>query len=494
MLHRISRYLSLDNQVLFGMAVVLAVVPLWIPEFPPLVDLPQHAAQVATLHELLGGNLFHTRELEINWFTPYLGGYMLLYLASIVLPIVPATKFVLSLAVVALPVVSGMLLRAVGGDERLKWLAIPGGYSFALYWGFFVYLVAIPIALLYVWLTVLYERGPTFRRSLGIAAFSILLFFCHVIALGFGSLISLTYLLAKNYRQPLRFLRCAVPYATPLPLIAVWMTGIMKTEASVQRAPFVFGTLHQKLVVLFTQFAGLDGQAFGVSLIVVGFIALLPMLAGYRLSSKPERWLPMLVGSVVYLAFPSYVQNTAFLFHRLAVFLIPLWLLMWEPPQQIRPVFFLGLVAMLGIWLSVNLNRFAEFAKETASFAAVISKADPERHMAGMMVCNSTKHFANPVYLHFAAWYQAESRGIADMSFAITHPSLVRYRDMRAPRIGEYISWRPLDFNWERDGGQHYDYFILCAPADLSSLVFKEHRSSVELVASEGPWWLYKRR
>lgn len=494
MLNRIARYFSLDNNVLFAIVVVLGIAPLWIPEFLPLVDIPQHAAQVASLHELLSGSSFHARDLEINWFTPYLGGYLLLFLASTVLPIVVATKLVLSLAIIALPVVSGMLLRATGGDERLKWLAIPGGYSFAVYWGFFVYVVAVPVALLLVYLTVAYERNPTLKRSLGIAAFSIVLFFFHVIALGFGALISLTYLLAKNFRNPVRFIKCALPYATPLPLIAIWMSGVIDTEASVRQAPFVWGTLREKLVVLFTQFSGLDGNAFGISLAVVALFALLPVLAGYRISRKPERWLPMLVGSIVYLAFPSYVQNTAFLFHRLAVFLIPLWLIMWEPPQRIRPIFFFACLGTLGLWMSVNVHRFVAFAHELTPFSRILQQAEPEKRMAGMMVCNGSVNFANPVYLHFAAWYQAESRGISDISFAITHPSLIRYQDMKAPRIGERIAWRPLAFSWDRDGGESYDYFIVCAKKDESARIFKDRVGSVELIAHENPWWLYRKR
>ena len=494
LVQRTAGYFSLDNNVLFAIVAVLAVVPLWIPEFLPLVDIPQHAAQVASLQELLSGSSFHDRDLEINWFTPYLGGYLLLFLVSTVLPIVLATKLVLSLAIIALPVVSGKLLRAVGGDERLKWLAIPAGYSFAVYWGFFVYLVAVPVALWLVYLTVAYERNPTVKRSVGIAAFSIVLFFCHVIALGFGALISLTYLFAKNFRNPVRFMKCALPYATPLPLIAIWMTGIIDTEASVREAPLVWGTLREKLVVLFTQFSGLDGKAFVTSLAVVTLIGLLPVLAGYRISSKPERWMPMLVGLLVYLLFPSYLQNTAFLFHRLAVFLVPLWLIMWDPPQRIRPIFFFACLGTLGLWFSVNAHRFVVFAQESTAFSRVLRQAEPGKRMAGMMVCNASTHFANPVYLHFAAWYQAESRGISDISFAITHPSLIRYRDMKAPRIGERIAWRPLAFAWNRDGGASYDYFIACARADVSSHIFKDHVGAVELVAHERPWWLYRKR
>lgn len=491
---KVAGFFNPYNNVLFAIVAVAAVVPLWMSEFPPLVDLPQHAAQIAALHELLSGNSFYTHDLTINWFTPYLGGYLLLYLASTVLPLMVATKLLVSLAVIALPFVSGLLLRAMGGDERLKWLAIPAGYSFALYWGFFVYLVAVPVGLALACLTVSYEQSPTIKRSIGIAALSIALFFCHAMALGFGALISLTYLLAKNFRNPLRLIRLSLPYAAPLPIIAIWMSHVIDTDVSVREAPFKPGTLQEKLVVLFTQFSGLDGASFGTSLALFALTCLLPVLSGYRLSNKPERWLPMLVGLLVYLAFPSNAQNTAYLFHRLAVFLVPLWLIMWDPPQRFRPVVFFAFLGMIGVWLAVNSSRFIGFARESASFSRVLDKAEPGKRMAGLMVCNSSPGFAYPVYLHFASWYQSEYRGIADRSFATAHPSLVRYRDVDAPRVAKRISWRPLAFRWNRDGGPSYDYFLVCAPEDLSARIFKDHANSVELVAQDLSWWLYRKR
>jgi hypothetical protein len=168
--------------------------------------------------------------------------------------------------------------------------------------------------------------------------------------------------------------------------------------------------------------------------------------------------------------------------------------MMWDPPQRIRPIFFIAFLGTLGLWLSVNVHRFVVFGQESAGFSKVLQQAEPEKRMAGMMVCNGSSGFANPVYLHFAAWYQAESRGISDISFAITHPSLIRYQDMKAPRIGERIAWHPLAFDWDRDGGSSYDYFIVCARTDVSAQIFKDRVGSVELVAHEDPWWLYGKR
>jgi hypothetical protein len=492
---RIGRSISLDNQVLFFTAVVLSVIPLWIPEFLPLVDVPQHSAQVASARELLSGNGFIHGSLEINWFTPYLGGYFFLYIVSTILPIVPATKLVVSVAVAAVPVVTGLILRSIGADERLKWLAIPASFSFAMYWGFMVYLVAVPLALALLLLTVHFAQKPDIPRGAGIALFSIVLFFFHVVALGFGAFVSLAYLFAKNFRRPLLFLKYATPYTAPIPLILLWLSRQYENEASVQGTTIVFGPIRLRLTVLFEQIAGTDGVGYLVALVVAAVVLIAPVAFGYRISRRIERWFPLLAGLLVYMAFPYYVLGTAYLYQRMAVFLIPLWLIVWDRPERNSQVgFALCVLLALGTWSVFNLNRFMDFAEESDSFSRVLHAAEPGRRMAGMIFCNMSESFRYPVYLHFHAWYQAKFRGIADNSFAMTHPSMVRYRDLASARVGDRLAWMPWAFDWSRDGGSSYDYFIVCADDDVSGLLFKDRSNSVGLVAHEPPWWLYENR
>lgn len=492
MTDRLRPFFSLRNSALFAAALLLSVVPIWLTPYLPLVDIPEHVAQVASLHELWHGNPLFTRTFEINWFTPYLLGYLLLYAVSTVLPIVIATKLVVSAALIAVPWITGLLLREVGGDERLKWLAIPGSYSAAFYWGFMVFVVAIPVGLAFLLLTVRFERSATLRNGVGIALYSILLFFSHVVALGAASLLALTYLLARNLRSPQRLALCALPYTAPLPLLALWTARIYSTEASVQHTPLVFASLHERLVTLFTQLAGLDKFAFEVSLLVASTVVLAPVLFGYRFSKRPERWLLLVVGAAVYFTFPSYAQNAALLYQRLGVFLIPLWLLVWDPPPKPRPAFGLVVALALLTWLGANTVRFFDFGREARSFDTALRSIEPGRRVASLLMCNSSRLFSKPVYWHFPAWYQAVSHGIVDVSFAASYPSMVRYRETNVPRLREGVMLQPQAFDWPQDGGAHYDYFLVCADDDESAVVFKDHRESVSLFARSGRWWLYK--
>src|SRR5687768_8381528 len=176
---------------MFLAVLVLALAPIWITPYLPSIDMPQHAAQIAALREIWQGNEAFTQLFEVNWFTPYLLGYLLLYVLSLVVPITIATQIVVSIAMLALPLLTGQLLRAAGADERWKWLAIPCSFSFSFYWGFLSYLVAAPLALPFLVQTIRFVDQPTVKRGLTIAAFAIALFFAHVVVLGFASLVAL---------------------------------------------------------------------------------------------------------------------------------------------------------------------------------------------------------------------------------------------------------------------------------------------------------------
>jgi hypothetical protein len=485
--------LSLRNQRMFVAVVVLSIAPLWIGSYLPFVDLPQHAAQIAALRELWRGNQAFTQLFEINWFTPYLLGYLLLAALSAVLPVMIAAKVIVSASIVALPLLTGRLLRVAGADERWQWLAIPGSFSFALYWGFLSFIVAAPLALVFLILTIRFADSPTPRRALGIAAFSIFLFFCHIIVLGFASLVSLGYLAGRHYRDPKTLVLRALPYTAALPLIAAWFAFTYKSETVVQNNQIIYGVVRERLEHLVLQPAGHDGFTSLLSPLITAAVFLLPLLAGCRFSSKPERWLPFVLGLLVFMVAPRYVFSTAYFYQRLGVFLVPLWLLAWESPGARQRRFAeWGAIAVVLLWTFTSISRFAAFARETESFRTVIAQVPPGQRIASMIYDHRSPYFALPVYMHFPAWYAATQRGISDFNFADFISQMVRYRKDAGPRITEDLAWYPTMLDWQRHGGDSYDYFIVKSPFDISGPIFKQRRGNVELVARSGWWWLYR--
>ena len=492
-LPQLSRTLSLRNERLFGVVLALAIVPLWIGPYLPLVDLPQHAAQITALRRLLGGDADLAELFHINWFTPYLLGYLLLYALTAVLPITVATKLVVSLSLVAIPLLTGRLLRAAGADEGWKWLAIPCSFGFAFYWGFLTFIVSAPLALLFLIETVRFVAAPSARRAVTIALFSILLLFCHIIVLGFASLVALGYVAGAHYRDWRTLLARAVPYAAPLPIIGVWLAGTYNAEASVQNDPIVFGPLLYRLGQLVAQPAGREDlySAWPTALLVTGAVLLVPWLTGARFSRDPKRWLPGALGLLTFMAAPHYVLSTAYFYQRLGVFLVPLWLMAWEAPRERRRLDWVAM-AVVTFWAVTSSSRFVTFARESESFVDVLESMEPGQRAAAMVFDNASPRFALPVYLHFPAWYQATKGGVVDFNFGDFYSQMVRYRPNTGARINETVAWYAPAFDWAANGGDGYGYFLIKANFDIAEAVFKERQGSVELVAQSGWWWLYR--
>jgi len=481
-----------ENDQLFYVVLLLAVAPLWLAPYLPGIDIPGHVATVTAVSEIWRNNPVFTELFEINWFTPYLAGTLILYLLALVMPVGIAVKVILSIVIIATPILTGRLLEAMGGDPRWKWLTIPSTYSFAFYWGFFPFLTAVPLGLVLILLTFRFSREPTVIMGLGIAAYSILLFFSHLLVLGFSSMLALAWLAGTHYRHISRLMLLSVPYTASLPFIALWMAGTQSSGTYMGRNLFNFGPLSLRLQELIVQPSGLDGKFFAVSLIVTAVIIGIPIAAGAKLTKRPERWAMAVCGFATFMIFPAYALGTAFLYQRFGLYLPLLWFILWEKPAIDKYRWhWIGMVAVI-LWATTNVVRFATFSIETREFDKIISIMEPGKRVAAMSAALHSTQFAYPVYMHFPSWYQAKKRGVVDFNFGAFYGTMARYKSAKQPPYGSGLAWNPGAFRWAANNGDSYDYFLVRAGVDVSATIFKEHRSNVELVAREGWWWLYK--
>src|SRR5512135_54995 len=85
-------------RVAFWATVLFAAATFWFVPRPPMADLPQHAGQIALLHDLLTGESKWEPLLHIDWFTPYLVGYGSALLLSFAMAVLAAVKVVLTAA------------------------------------------------------------------------------------------------------------------------------------------------------------------------------------------------------------------------------------------------------------------------------------------------------------------------------------------------------------------------------------------------------------
>src|SRR5579864_983616 len=143
---------------------------LWIPPWPPMADLPQHAAQVGLLKDLLFGRSPWAGEVRINYFTPYLLGYVLAVPLALTMPVAAALKTVMNLAYGLLGFVSMRIGRELGASRRLDAWHFVGFFGFAYAWGLYTFLVAAPVGAAFVWLSILYARRGGVGRGLALSA------------------------------------------------------------------------------------------------------------------------------------------------------------------------------------------------------------------------------------------------------------------------------------------------------------------------------------
>ncbi len=97
---------------------LMALGLLWLFDPLPIVDLPEHAAQVALLFQLGDPAFPFAGQYELNLFTPYLLAYLLAAFFALLLPVGLALKATLSAIALVLGV-GPVAFPAPGGGRSL---------------------------------------------------------------------------------------------------------------------------------------------------------------------------------------------------------------------------------------------------------------------------------------------------------------------------------------------------------------------------------------
>jgi hypothetical protein len=485
---------TLNKPSLFWLAIILTLTGFWLSPYPPLVDFAQHSAQIVTLQEYWSGNPVYTETFELNWFAPYTATYLVYYALALVLPVPIAGKLLITLCVVAVPLLTRRLLQETGTDPGWSWLMIPGSLSVAFYWGFMPFMLASAVGM-YLWLlTIRFGRNPTLPMGISIAVCTVVLFFCHVMALGFVALIALTYLAALHVREPRKILLCWLPYTAGLPLIGYWIVSTVGQESYVQGAGVLFGSLSERAWTVFSQPSGQGTMTAPLQLVLSLALLAMPFLAGARISPKLHRWLPFAVAVLVIGLMPAKAFGAILLYHRLSIFLMPLFLLALEFPTGERPKSYYAVLVLVALCALLNINRFSDFNRETLGFSRIMTLMDERKNVMSLSTYPWSRTTQLPTHFHTGVWYQVEKRGIVDFNFAFFYPSFVRFRaDQHKWIPNDALVWNPTNFDWENNNGSYYDYFIIYSPDDPAEAIFKESQDQVELVEQSLGWWLYKK-
>lgn len=498
----------------FLIGCIAATVPVWVALFPPMADLPQHAAQVSLFYALQDPNFAFADLFSVNLFTPNLFGYAVIAALAPITGIAVACKIAISLAIAATPLASRFLLRQVGADPYLAWLSFPALYGFAYQWGFVNFLMAAPLGLLmlaFIWRR---EQDVSIRTSLLIALLFNFLLFCHALALAlFGTIATLVWICRARSLKSL--ISHAWPLATVIPPAIIWVIstsshpavsvpnlwdldwfstieGYYATIASwTNESAAAWGRVNG----LFPRLFGIRSEAFSLAVGLV--VVTLPFgIARFRFSLP--RFIPLAVCVLVLLLVPSYLFGAFYIYQRFTQYILPFYLLLFVPVEGLSQSFPRKVIRMLPpviafLWIGMMTHRALDFDRDAQDFKQAIASIPEEKRVLSLVFLREDNYSIAPTFLHFPAWYSALKRGVVDRSFAVTQVQPVVYRPTAIRTAIATSEWDPQGFFWsDRQSGQ-FDYFIIRAEIDVPKEWSAYIRCPLHLVTNVGTWWIYRR-
>lgn len=499
--------------VLYGAALF------WIAPRPPLADLPQHAGQVMLLRDLLEHASPWQSLVQLNLLTPYLIGYGLALPLTYLMPVAAALKCLMTVAYLGFVASCVGFRRHLHGDARLDWLFVPGCFGFAFGWGFYTFLVAAPLGILFIWLTYGYATALSVKKGVAIALAGAVLFFCHGLVFLFACAVGVGFVLFKQ-RPLARGVKALAPFV-PLGLLCI--AYVLRSRATDpllgQTVPdivvFKWGwNLHRVLSLPVYVWGMSKSAAMYLPLVALMFAA--PWLWRDKINRDRAVIVPMLAVTFIWFAVPDAALKTGYLYHRFALFLLPAYALMFCPAP--RPASdarasasgsALGspwtawrgvgvqaaIIAGCWIFLTDQAVRLHRFAAENAPLEKLLARAEPGQRALNLVFDRESPAYGSiAAYMHQALWYQAEKHGFVDFNFATFVPQIARFKPGMLPLQPPALEGDPRRFDWTKDNGRQYRYFFVHKAGPVPENFFVNNECDVVQVVQEGEWSLYERR
>lgn len=468
---------------------LLAALPMLFSSHPPMVDLPQYAAQMSMLDNMLKGGWRFEHLFFINAFIPYLSGFALIGLLSKFCGLVLATKLAVMLSLAGLPMSTALLLREFRSNPFWAWLVLPASYGFGFSWGFLNFIAAAPLGLVLVLLVSRFTRAPGIKSGIVVALFTHLLFFSHVLVLFLAGAIGGLLVLkrAPSLREKILQL---LPLLSVAPVGLAW--GLPSLGISQANWPVLWQLGWHRLTDLPQLVLGMKAVSMWPLLIM---LFALPMLSGGRPSRDWERYIPLALCLLILFLAPNLLAGNFFTYHRFAIFLIPAYLLILEPAPveaRIARLAKAGIVLTAVAWVGLLSLRSHAFERESRDFEPILAQMEPDKRVLSLILARESIFGAAPVYLHYPTWYQAEKGGVVDFNFAAFAGELVRYQPEKAPPFDNNMVWAPEMFDWAQHRGADYDYIIARVDPQEKRSVLNLANCQISLVAHSGAWWLYQ--
>jgi len=453
----------------------------------PLVDLPQHALQLASWLRLDAHDA-GVSQVELNFRTPYLLGYPLARALAGFLPILTALKLTFWASITLQAVALRKLCSGLGHDAWLGLLGFPLGLGYSFCFGFVAFCAALPLVYLAFLQAVRHRAAPNFKSGLGFAATLALLLVAHGVALGFLLVVLGPLLLWGGGKLWQRVL----PLVSPPLLGALWL---LPGGSSTRLGGDYWAFEPERLLEIPGQLVGI-GSADRVATLLG---ACLLLTLGLSLGA-PRSWLllfPLAAAFLGYALFPSMFRGAGPLGPRFSSYFVPAALVAFAPRsnepaarQLARRALAFGLSAAVVL---VFAWRLPAFNRETADFHALTARLPAGLALRPLVFERGSRAFPGiPAHLHVPAYYTVEKGGSPGYSFAMYSISVVRLRKGVRIKMGGGAEWAPERFDPAQEAAD-YAYFIVKSSFDRTDSLFPGPAPAAVLDQHIGDWWGYRR-
>jgi len=433
-------------------AVALGAVPL-APDYLPLVDFPQHVALHSIWNNITDPTFNPNGRFVVDLATPYAFPNLVAHAAAKFLGPEGGLRFVLVLSLLAFPLAALFLLRAFGRPDELALAAFPAALSFAYWFGFVTYTMAIPLVILGVGLA---RRCAYFGRprdAVLLALLGLVTFATHGFA--FLVLILLAGIAAlATTRNFSRLALVAVALAPGLLLSVAWVVagssvGGKNSLAGNAEQPLAtaYGSLRERLRYALASMFGSDTRdprvfvtalaLLGVALIAVRWTRRGQPSAGEE-SGRRALAVVAIAAFGAALVCPQTWLNTWGLWERIPPigFVAAAGAFPWPAADKLRARLAVGLTAIALFASGTALAQGFAFSEQARGIRELAQKL-PAGPRVMWSACGEERPwpYAVPSFKHLGSYVQAARGGDLSSSFAYVRVMVVHYQGKRLPFV-----------------------------------------------------------
>jgi len=492
---RASARRNLESSVVLGFILALTL-PCLVYRYLPMVDLPQHEAVVSMmLHLPEPGFGFNTYYAWAPTRTLYLFPYGLAAALAQIMPLHRALNVVVFLATLSYPVGVVLCLRALKRPSYIALIALPVVYNQSFFWGFLNFNLSLGLA--FVTISLMLGEWST-RKRMGVAILACTVALTHIYGLLLLGIYLGLWLLTSERAQAQRRIAALIPAAL---LLVLWVVLLAKAKGF---AEFDWTGVSARWSRLPDSIAGgWRGRTetlsllFAAAIIIAFFNRSLPWtLTCWKRLGVQQRlaWQFISINLLLYFIMPELPQaatKSSFRHAQIAVMALPLTLVSDAAlaiANWVRPaLWLLGAFCVLASW-----SHFGRFDAEARSFDAVVD-AIPRGARVAQLTYERQGRVANvPVYMHFAAYAQAQKGGLLAVSFPsrFWNMPVARKANFALPPIPKGLEWNPQLFGAARLD-RCFDYIVLRAARTRTPGLPVPFPYQLQL--KSGPWWLLRK-